>query len=169
MTRLRQAGTPVPNVHSGTQSRVKPFLNNRSQSIRSQIPHPKSAPCPTSRLFAVSDAGGLFNVKHLHQLTCLVRTNLTQSLCLHWSFIYIICASQLCSEDFLRLRYFVRTNRYLSLLPTCRGLLDERRCRLCVGFRLEPKDCRELLPNHLSDKESHVDPGPRDGLGDGKP
>src|SRR5713226_10097934 len=30
-------------------------------------------------------------------------------------------------------------DRHLSLLPTCRGLLDERSCRLRVGFRLEPK------------------------------
>ena len=26
-----------------------------------------------------------------------------------------------------------------SFLPTCHGLLDERSCRLCVGFRLKPK------------------------------
>src|SRR6266852_416271 len=48
-----------------------------------------------------------------------------------------------------------------------RRLLDKRsRCRR-GGFRLEAEYGGEPPPNHLSDKESHVDPGSRDGVGDG--
>src|SRR5260370_24378826 len=60
-----------------------------------------------------------------------------------------------------------RSFPFLSLPLFRRRLLDKRsRCRR-GGFRLEPEYGGEPPPNHLSDKESHVDPGSRDGVGDG--
>src|SRR5215470_6818501 len=57
---------------------------------------------------------------------------------------------------------------FFLLLLAHRCLLDER-CRCFgVGFRLEPKYRREPSPDRLSNKESHVDPRPCDGLRNGE-